>query len=136
MDYDDMEGWVPTKPEKMEGKEILEIQGLKKGSKEVNFISTDGEIFKMTHIQDSGENVSLEEFSCSFDPSEKCKILKMEIRESIKEPEYGRIQWTMYDFQTDKGFLQLRWYGVSNGWYSEDVDILSNKETIPYQKWM
>ena len=95
---------------------------------EVRFLLDDGQVFRMFHSQDCCESVSLEDVCGDLDDLRMGYVL--EAREEVGEAPDGKNDegtWTFYIIQTDKGAVTLRWYGISNGYYSESVDFVQDE---------
>ena len=95
----------------------------------------DGSVFRMYHEQDCCEGVALEDVVGELSWLEGEEVL--EAREDtndkqwpsdLTEPEYrpDSFTWTFYTVVTRKGTVVLRWLGESNGYYSENVDIVQD----------
>lgn len=112
------------------GKTIQEIRGCKKHSDEVTIIFTDGSCLKFYHQQDCCETVLLEDFDITPEWLVNSNIISVEERisrsgEGIKPLNNWAYSytWSFYVIKTSSSTMVLRWYGESNGWYSETVDI-------------
>jgi hypothetical protein len=111
------------------GKIITSIEGAKVGNDEIIFSLSTGEKFRLFHNQDCCESVLIEEIIGEIDDlidsviTEAEEITSHENPEGYK-PEYqGSFTWTFYKIGTKKGFVTIRWYGESNGYYGEEVDF-------------
>lgn len=112
-------------------KVITKIIGAEKGEDQVIFECSDGTSYKMYHEQDCCEGVYLEDVIGDILDIIETPILSAEEytnNEAIEGemPDYvdDSFTWTFYHIATIKGFVTLRWYGSSNGYYSESVDFI------------
>jgi len=128
------------------GKTIVSIVGMEKGSEEIIFTTLDGKQYKMYHEQDCCENVTIDDVCGDVMDLIGSPLLLAEERTSEENPPdvteqrlklqkdaafvewQGSFTWTFYHFATINGYLDLRWYGESNGCYSESVDFEEIKE--------
>jgi hypothetical protein len=99
-----------------------------KDGTELVFTSVTGERWRMHHYQECCEDVSIEDVCGDLADLVGVPILKAEESTSDENPDGGEMErrdfsqtWTFYNFATIKGYVTVRWYGTSNGCYSERV---------------
>jgi len=112
-----------TPEHELPGKVIANIEGLRKQSEAV-YISTEcDKVYMFYHMQSCCEDVRLEDYELDSDLI-GATILSVEVNsnESYSNA-YDSATWTYYKIKTTKGELTMRWYGQSNGYYSEKVDF-------------
>lgn len=111
---------------------------------EIVFTVDDGTQFKMYHQQDCCESVSIDDIegdlndlvgspilvaeeNVSSDPT-PAQIAEKEERKKKEGDNYydydESFTWTFYKLATQKGYVNIRWHGESNGYYSERVDLV------------
>lgn len=108
-------------------KGIIKVEGLCAGSDEVLFYCKDGFLIKMYHKQDCCENVIIESVDSEINNNDiytDCSTCFMtETAYSDTNNDDDSFTWTFYNVKTNKGYDTIRWYGESNGYYSESVDF-------------
>ena len=112
------------------GKEITKIEG-EKGEGDLILTAKNGDRYIFTHDQDCCEDVTIEDICGDLSDLLDSPLLqaeevvhKNENPPDVSVPEYQDcFTWTFYKFSTIKGSVTIRWYGSSNGYYSESVDI-------------
>lgn len=116
--------------EQLIGKTIIKIEGMEAESDEIIFSTSDGLKYRMYHDQDCCESVSLDDVCGDVSDLLNSPVLKAEEFSNIETAERGpkykyddSYTWTFYHLATIKGYVDLRWYGTSNGCYSESVDF-------------
>ena len=121
----------------LKGKVLTKIEGLQKDNDVVTFYAEDGSIFQMYHEQDCCESVSIEDVCGDVYDLIGEKILVAEENSCSDETPGGvptpseyddSYTWTFYKLATKKGYVDIRWYGTSNGYYSESVDFKQIQE--------
>lgn len=114
--------------EKLKGEIIASIDGATKDSEAIEIKTESGKTFLLQHIQDCCEGVSVEDVTGDLSDLIGSPVLLAEEVESNENPEgvskdyQDSFTWTFYKLATVKGHVTFRWYGESNGYYSESVD--------------
>jgi len=94
-------------------------------SYKVIFTHVDGRVFTLEHTQDCYEHVYVESIVGELSDLENSPILRAD-EETQDDPdtEYGGIgMWTFYKLATRNGYVDIRFYGSSNGYYGVGVDL-------------
>ena len=127
----DREIFDETYMEDMIGKTIRSIHGFHKGSDEIKFECTDGTVYKMYHPQSCCEIVEVEDIYGEMEDLLDSEIVVAQEAHGVTLPpkDVGEesYTWTFYKLATRKGYVDIRWYGASNGYYSEEVVLEKNR---------
>lgn len=126
--------------------EILKFEDLKgqtlylaeKNSNEdkITFITDDGEVFDLFHSQNCCEQVYIESIVGDLNDLIGSEILMAEeVYHSNETPDgcppleaNDSYTWSFYKLATLKGYVDIRFYGSSNGYYSESASFVKNMD--------
>lgn len=109
------------------GKTLIDVN---KTGNSITFITSEGESYLMYHEQDCCESVDIEDIDGDLDDLKDSPITLAEKSTSDENPKTkydDSFTWTFYRLATVKGYVNIRWYGSSNGYYSESVSFIKLK---------
>ena len=111
----------------MLGKTFVQVSGAV-GNFDLLFETANGERFMFSHQQDCCERVDINDIVGDLEdlvgePLLLAEEVQGETPVDFNEREYESVTWTFYKFATRKGYVDVRWLGESNGYYSEGVDL-------------
>lgn len=114
--FADLQGHTLTKIKNIENESLI-------------FTLTSGTQYKIFHDQDCCEQVSIVDIAGHL---EDCIGSPLLLAEEVTSSDsgvpsgyrnFGTYTWTFYKLATLKGYATIRWYGTSNGLYSESVEF-------------
>lgn len=88
------------------------------------FYAPDGECFVLSHVQDCCENVEISDICGDLTDLQNNPIIRAEARSQKDDENSESGTWTFFEFATIKGSVTIRFLGESNGYYSEEADVL------------
>lgn len=108
------------------GKVLISVKNI--DNKRLVFIADDGSVYELFHDQNCCENVRIEDIT-----GDLFNLLDSPITmaDESSNPEYEEFEsktWTFHRLATLKGYVDIRWLGVSYGYYSEGVDFVRTKD--------
>jgi len=112
------------------GETLIKVEG-EVSYEQMIFTCASGKRFRMWHDVSCCESVTVEDICGNISDLIGVPILYAEESTSDKNPEGVEVPehqqesftWTFYRIGTIKGDVNIRWYGESNGCYSEQVEF-------------
>lgn len=108
----------------LNGKTISSITGCYQGSDSIEIKFSDNTYLRFFHYQNCCESVEVEDVVGDPNNHEGAILYGIDEKtsnDSISGDESYSFTYTFYTIKTSKGYLDIRWYGSSNGYYSESV---------------
>lgn len=112
------------------GKTLIAVS--RNGDESIDFEADTGERWQMMYEPDCCATCSIEDVVGDLHDLVGSPIVMAEAvtnsDEPKKHPEYpdyidDSFTWTFYKLATAKGYVTIRWYGASNGYYSETASF-------------
>lgn len=110
--------------EELLGLTLDTISGATSGSERIKFLVSDGRLFLQEHLQDCCESVYVTQIDGDVEDLIGHPLLQAEVASSDDAPPHTEYTeesytWTFFKLATTKGYVTIRWFGSSNGYYCE-----------------
>lgn len=92
------------------------------GDERMTLRAEDGTTWTFYHSQECCESVEIEDITGDLADLVGSPLTLAEEATQENVAGHESATWTFYRFATERGFVTVRWLGVSNGCYSERVD--------------
>lgn len=114
----------PVTPiEEIRGKTMSSVE--RHGDEHIDFVAVTGERYRMYHESDCCETCTIEDVVGDLEDLVGVPLAMAEAETSCegapKNDYDDSFTWTFFKFATAKGYVTVRWYGASNGYYSEQA---------------
>ena len=93
------------------------------GEDSITFYADDGRAWKMHHYQECCESVTIEDICGDVQDLIGDPLAIAEESTTEGPAAHDCEEWTFYKLGTVNADVTIRWYGVSNGYYSTSVDF-------------
>jgi hypothetical protein len=110
------------------GQTISRISPVEKGTEAFLMVMDNGKRYGFYHMQDCCETVEIEDVVGDIADLIGSPLVRAEERSQKDDNACESGTWTFYELATNKGSVTIRWYGSSNGYYSESVDFIALAE--------
>lgn len=110
----------------LKGKTFIDITRSDSGGS-LTFTEDNGTRYLMHHEQSCCESVYLEDIDGDLKDLVGSPLTLSELTTEENDKQHEHETWSFYKLATVKGYVTLRWYGSSNGFYSETVDFVRLK---------
>ena len=114
--------------EVLKGKTLTNVIVDREGDEKITFYTTDGDVYIMQHHQDCCESVVIDDINGDLTMLIGSEILTASerVRVSGDDDDDGYQEsntWTFYYISTLHETVSIKWWGSSNGYYSESVSF-------------
>lgn len=141
----------------LKGKTLLGIEN--NDNDELIFHCETGEKYKLYHSQDCCESVTIDDINGDLedligtpillaeevDDDEFVNNFEIKFKKQNEDDYYEKDEegnykpesctWTFYKLATKNGYVDIRWFGESNGYYSESVDFKKSDKKGEFSRW-